>query len=44
MLETLGVTVTDEAHERIIGCEDLRQIEARIVRAQSITAIDELFD
>ena len=36
--------LTDEARERITGCEDRQQIETWIVRAQSIKDIDELFD
>ncbi len=42
-LEIKGITVTQEARARIIGCTDARQFDEWALRCEDITTIDELF-
>lgn len=42
-LRELGVSVTDEVRDRIMGCTDVQQLEQWIGRVKSITSADELF-
>ncbi|MFI6578251.1 hypothetical protein ACIBFB_20885 [Nocardiopsis sp. NPDC050513] len=44
ILRAQGVEVTEDARERITGCQDLTQLEAWADRVPSITSIDQLFD
>ncbi|MFE3449502.1 hypothetical protein ACFXJ8_11260 [Nonomuraea sp. NPDC059194] len=43
LLEHHGVTVSEEARRRILGCNDLEQLAAWVLRAGTVTSTDELF-
>ncbi|WP_149184887.1 hypothetical protein [Streptomyces sp. TRM49041] len=43
ILEQRGIAVTDEAHERIAGCEDPEIMERWLARALTVTTAEEIF-
>jgi Arc/MetJ-type ribon-helix-helix transcriptional regulator len=43
LLEARSVAVSDEVRARIMACRDLAQLERWLLRAATVTAVDELF-
>jgi Arc/MetJ-type ribon-helix-helix transcriptional regulator len=43
LLEARSVAVGDEVRARILACRDLAQLERWLLRAATVTAVDELF-
>ena len=39
-----GITLTDEAHDRLIGCTDVDQLKTWICRAVSARELSDVFD
>jgi predicted transposase YdaD len=43
LLEARSVAVGDEVRARILACRDLAQLEQWLLRAATVTTVDELF-
>lgn len=43
VLDARGISVPDTAHERIMQCTDLEQLETWVRRAVTVSTIEELF-
>ncbi|GAB3147012.1 hypothetical protein [Microbispora hainanensis] len=43
VLDARGLEISDEARERIRGCEDLSQLGIWVRRAATVTSADDLF-